>query len=285
MMLAGKTAVITGATSGIGRATAIDFAQRGARLLLIGRNEARARETADAIRAAAPMADFEIVRGDFAVQAEVRRVGEALLKRVDKLDLLVNNHGVTMAKRELTPDGYEATFAINHLGYFHLTGLLLPKLRATPGARIVSVASEAHRFGALELDDLNSEKRYGALRVYGKSKSANIHFTRELARRCGSPQLTINCVHPGGVSTNLGSGQGGPMLRMLQKLVMRFMKTPLEGAQTSIYASTSPDVVGKQGAYYADCREKQPAAHCRSDATARELWALSEQLTGCVYPA
>ena len=285
MMLAGKTAVITGATSGIGRATAIDFAQRGARLLLIGRNEARARETADAIRAAAPMADFEIVRGDFAVQAEVRRVGEALLKRVDKLDLLVNNHGVTMAKRELTPDGYEATFAINHLGYFHLTGLLLPKLRATPGARIVSVASEAHRFGALELDDLNSEKRYGALRVYGKSKSANIHFTRELARRCGSPQLTINCVHPGGVSTNLGSGQGGPMLRMLQKLVMRFMKTPLEGAQTSIYASTSPDVIGKQGAYYADCREKQPAAHCRSDATARELWALSEQLTGCVYPA
>ena len=285
MMLAGKTAVVTGATSGIGRATAIDFAQRGARLLLIGRNEARARETADAIRAAAPMADFEIVRGDFAVQAEVRRVGEALLKRVDKLDLLVNNHGVTMAKRELTPDGYEATFAINHLGYFHLTGLLLPKLRATPGARIVSVASEAHRFGALELDDLNSEKRYGALRVYGKSKSANIHFTRELARRCGSPQLTINCVHPGGVSTNLGSGQGGPMLRMLQKLVMRFMKTPLEGAQTSIYASTSPDVVGKQGAYYADCREKQPAAHCRNDATARELWALSEQLTGCVYPA
>lgn len=285
MMLAGKTAVITGATSGIGRATAIDFAQRGARLLLIGRNEARARETADAIRAAAPMADFEIVRGDFAVQAEVRRVGEALLKRVDKLDLLVNNHGVTMAKRELTPDGYEATFAINHLGYFHLTGLLLPKLRATPGARIVSVASEAHRFGALELDDLNSEKRYGALRVYGKSKSANIHFTRELARRCGSPQLTINCVHPGGVSTNLGSGQGGPMLRMLQKLVMRFMKTPLEGAQTSIYASTSPHVIGKQGAYYADCREKQPAAHCRNDATARELWALSEQLTGCVYPA
>ena len=285
MMLAGKTAVITGATSGIGRATAIDFAQRGARLLLIGRNEARARETADAIRAAAPMADFEIVRGDFAVQAEVRRVGEALLKRVDKLDLLVNNHGVTMAKRELTPDGYEATFAINHLGYFHLTGLLLPKLRATPGARIVSVASEAHRFGALELDDLNSEKRYGALRVYGKSKSANIHFTRELARRCGSPQLTINCVHPGGVSTNLGSGQGGPMLKMLQKLVMRFMKTPLEGAQTSIYASTSPDVIGKQGAYYADCREKQPAAHCRSDATARELWALSEKLTGCVYPA
>ena len=285
MMLAGKTAVITGATSGIGRATAIDFAQRGARLLLIGRNEARARETADAIRAAAPMADFEIVRGDFAVQAEVRRVGEALLKRVDKLDLLVNNHGVTMAKRELTPDGYEATFAINHLGYFHLTGLLLPKLRATPGARIVSVASEAHRFGALELDDLNSEKRYGALRVYGKSKSANIHFTRELARRCGSPQLTINSVHPGGVSTNLGSGQGGPLLQMLQKLVMRFMKTPLEGAQTSIYASTSPDVVGKQGAYYANCREKQPAAHCRNDATARELWALSEQLTGCVYPA
>jgi NAD(P)-dependent dehydrogenase (short-subunit alcohol dehydrogenase family) len=283
--LAGKTAVITGATSGIGRATALDFARRGARLLLIGRNEARAQQTAAAIRAAAPRADFEIVRGDFAAQAEVRRVGEELLKRLDRLDLLVNNHGVTLAQREVTPDGYEATFAVNHLGYFHLTGLLLPRLRATPGARIVSVASEAHKFGALELDDLHSERRYGAMRVYGKSKSANIHFTRELARRYGSPQLTINCVHPGGVATNLGGGQGGPLLRLAHRVVMTFMKTPEEGAQTSIYAATSADVVGRQGAYYADCRERQPAAHCRDDATARELWAVSEKLTSCVYPA
>ena len=283
--LAGKTAVITGATSGIGRATALDFARRGARLLLIGRNEARAQETADAIRAAAPGVDFEIVRGDFAAQAEVRRVGEELLKRIDRLDLLVNNHGVTLAERELTPDGYEATFAINHLGYFHLTGLLLPKLLRTKGARIVSVASEAHRFGALDLADLHSEKKYAAMRVYGKSKSANIHFTRELARRFASPELTINCVHPGGVSTNLGSGQGGPLLRAIQKLVMSFMKTPEEGAQTSIYAATSAAALGKQGAYYADCREKQPAAHCRDDATARELWAASERLTGLHYPS
>jgi NAD(P)-dependent dehydrogenase (short-subunit alcohol dehydrogenase family) len=281
--LAGKTAVITGATSGIGRATALDFAQRGARLLLIGRNEARARETADAIRAAAPRADFEIVRGDFATQAEVRRVGEELSKREDRLDLLVNNHGVTLMRRETTPDGYEATFAINHLGYFHLTGLLLPKLRATPGARIVSVASEAHRFGALDLGDLHSQQKYAAMRVYGKSKSANIHFTRELARRYGSPQLTINCVHPGGVATNLGGGQG-PILSVVHKLVMAFMKTPAEGARTSIFAATAPEAVGKNGAYYADCREKQPAAHCRDDATARALWEVSEQLTGLAYP-
>jgi NAD(P)-dependent dehydrogenase (short-subunit alcohol dehydrogenase family) len=281
--LAGKTVVITGATSGIGRATALDFAQRGARLLLIGRNEARAQETADAIRAAAPSADFEIVRGDFAAQAEVRRVGEELLKRIDRLDLLVNNHGVTLMRRETTPDGYEATFAINHLGYFHLTGLLLPKLRATPGARIVSVASEAHRFGALDLGDLHSEK-YAAMRVYGKSKSANIHFTRELARRFGTPQLTINCVHPGGVSTNLGAGQG-PVLSVVHKLVMLFMKTPTEGARTSIFAATAPEAAGKNGAYYADCREKRPAAHCRDDATARALWEVSEKLTGFTYPA
>jgi NAD(P)-dependent dehydrogenase (short-subunit alcohol dehydrogenase family) len=281
--LAGKTAVITGATSGIGRATAVDFARRGARLLLIGRNAARARETAEAIRAAAPRADFEIVRGDFAAQAEVRRVGEEILKRVDQLDLLVNNHGVTLMRRETTPDGYEATFAINHLGYFHLTGLLLPRLRATPGARIVSVASEAHKFGALELDDLHSERRYGAMRVYGKSKSANIHFTRELARRYGSPQLTINCVHPGGVATNLGGGQG-PLLSRVHKAVMWFMKTPEEGARTSIFAATAPETSGKNGTYYADCRERQPAAHCRDDATARALWEASETLTGCAYP-
>lgn len=282
--LAGKTAVVTGATSGIGRATAVALAERGARLLLIGRNEARARETREAIRAAAPRADVEIIRGDFAAQAEVRRVGEEIAKRVDGLDLLVNNHGVTLARRELTPDGFEATFAINHLGYFHLTGLLLPKLRATPGARIVSVASEAHKFGALELDDLHSERKYGAMRVYGKSKSANIHFTRELARRYGSPQLTINCVHPGGVATNLGSGQG-PLLTLLQKTVMLFMKTPEQGAQTSLYAATSPEAAGRNGAYYADCREKQPAPHCRDEATARELWSVSEKLTGCVYPS
>ena len=281
--LAGKTAVITGATSGIGRATAVDFARRGARLLLIGRNAARASETAEAIRAAAPRADFEIVRGDFAAQAEVRRVGEEILKRVDQLDLLINNHGVTLMRRETTPDGYEATFAINHLGYFHLTGLLLPRLRATPGARIVSVASEAHKFGALELDDLHSERKYGAMRVYGKSKSANIHFTRELARRYGSPRLTINCVHPGGVATNLGGGQG-PLLSLVHKAVMWFMKTPEEGAQTSIFAATAPEASGKNGAYYADCRERQPAAHCRDDATARALWEASEKLTDCAYP-
>jgi NAD(P)-dependent dehydrogenase (short-subunit alcohol dehydrogenase family) len=283
--LAGKTAVITGATSGIGRATAIEFARRGARLLLIGRNEVRARETLEAIRSSAPKADVELIRGDFAAQAEVRRVGEEIAKRVDRVDLLINNHGVTMARRELTPDGYEATFAINHLGYFHLTGLLLDKLRKTPGARIVSVASEAHKFGALDLGDLHSERKFGAMRVYGKSKSANIHFTRELARRYGSPQLTINCVHPGGVATNLGAGQGGPLLSLVQKTVMLFMKTPEQGAQTSIYAATSPEAAGKNGAYYADCKEKQPAAHCRDEATARKLWDASERMTGFVYPA
>jgi retinol dehydrogenase-12 len=282
--LAGQTAVITGATSGIGRATAVALAQRGARLLLVGRSEARAKETLDAIRAAAPGADAEVIRGDFATQAEVRRVGEELAKRVDRLELLINNHGVTLMKRETTPDGYEATLAINHLGYFHLTGLLLPKLRATPGARIVSVASEAHRFGALDLGDLHSEKKYAAMRVYGKSKSANIHFTRELARRYGSPQLTINCVHPGGVSTNLGAGQG-PWLDRLHKVVMLFMKTPEQGAQTSIHAATAAAAAGKNGAYYADCKPKEPAAHCRDEQTARALWAESEKLAGIVYPS
>lgn len=281
--LAGKTAVITGATSGIGRATALEFARRGARLLLVGRNEARSKETLEAIRAVAPKCDAELIRGDFATQAEVRRVGEELAKRVDKLDLLLNNHGVTLMSRELTPDGYEATFAINHLGYFHLTGILLPKLRATPGARIVSVASEAHKFGALDLADLHSEK-YSAMRVYGKSKSANIHFTRELARRHGSPQLTINCVHPGGVATNLGAGQG-PWFDLLHKVVMLFMKTPEQGAQTSIYAATAAEAAGKNGAYYSDCKLKEPAAHCRDEATARKLWEISEKLTGFTYPA
>ncbi len=281
--LAGKTAVITGATSGIGRATAVELARRGARLLLVGRNEARAQETVEAIRAAAPKADVEVIRGDFAAQAEVRRVGEELAKRVDRLDLLINNHGVTLTRRTLTPDGYEATFAINHLGYFLLTGLLLPKLRATPGARIVSVASEAHRFGALDLSDLHSERKYATFNVYGKSKSANIHFTRELARRYGSGALTVNCVHPGGIATNLGRGNGA-LMDVVHRVVMLFMKTPEQGAQTSLYAATAPEAAGRNGAYYADCKPKEPAAHCRDEATAKQLWAISEGLTGLRYP-
>ncbi len=284
MDLKGKTVVLTGGTSGIGRATAFELAARGARLLIVGRSEARAKETREALRAAAPAADVEIVLGDLALQAEVRRVGEEILKRSDAIHVLLNNHGVTLMQRTTTPDGFESTFAINHLGYFHLTGLLLPRLLATPNARIVSVASDAHKFGALDLDDLHSEKSYNGMRVYGKSKSANILFNRELARRLAGTGVSANCLHPGGVSTNLGGGGNGPLLEAFRRLIMLFMKSPEEGAQTSIYLAASDDVAGKSGGYYADCKEQQPAAHCRDDATANKLWAVSEQLCGISYP-
>jgi NAD(P)-dependent dehydrogenase (short-subunit alcohol dehydrogenase family) len=281
--LQGKTAVVTGATSGIGRATALALAREGARLLLVGRSEARARETRAALREAVPEADAEVVLGDFARQDEIRRVGAELARRLDQLDLLVNNHGVTLLQRSVTPDGFESTFAINHLGYFHLTGLLLGKLRAAKGARVVSVASEAHRFGALDLSDLHSERAYKPFRVYGKSKSANIHFTRELARRAAGPELTVSCVHPGGVATNLGRGNG-PLWDVLHRAIMLFMKTPEQGARTSVYAAIAPDAAGRNGAYYVDCKPREPASHCRDDATARRLWEISEELVGLRYP-
>jgi NAD(P)-dependent dehydrogenase (short-subunit alcohol dehydrogenase family) len=237
-----------------------------------------------ALREAAPRSDVEVLRGDLALQDEVRRLGEEILERTDEIHVLLNNHGVTLLERTLTPDGFESTFAINHLGYFHLTGLLLPRLLATPNARIVNVASDAHRFGPLDLDDLHSEKRYSAMRVYGRSKSANIHFTRELARRLAGTGVTANCLHPGGVSTNLGSGSGGVAMEAFRRLVMLFMKSPEEGARTSVYLATSDEVAGRSGGYYADCRAKQPAAHCRDDATAKQLWAASEEMTGLRYP-
>ncbi len=280
--LDGKTVVVTGATSGIGRATALALAAQGARLYLVGRSAERAQETVAALRAAVPSAAPEVVLGDFASQAEVRRVGEELSRRLDRLDVLINNHGVTLLRRSETPDGFESTFAINHLGYFHLTGLLLPKLRAARGARIVSVASEAHRFGALDLDDLHSRREFKPFRVYGKSKSANIHFTRELARRVAGPELTICCVHPGGVATNLGRGNG-PVWDLVHRVVMLFMKTPEQGARTSVYAATAPEAAGRSGAYYVDCKPREPAAHCRDDPTAQRLWAISEELTGLRY--
>jgi NAD(P)-dependent dehydrogenase (short-subunit alcohol dehydrogenase family) len=169
-----RTIVITGATSGIGRSTALGLAKLGSRLILVGRDAGRSEETLAAIRQATGRSDVELVRGDFARQAEIRRVADELLARTEAIHVLVNNAGVTMMKRTTTPDGLETTFAVNHLAYFLLTGLLLPRLRAAaPGARIVNVASDAHRWGKLDFEDLQHEREYKGLTVYGRSKTAN----------------------------------------------------------------------------------------------------------------
>jgi len=212
-------------------------------------------------------------------------VGDEILARTDAIHVLVNNAGVTLMKRTTTPDGYETTFAVNHLAYFLLTGLLLPRLRAAaPGARIVNVASDAHRWGPLDLDDLQNEREYKALKVYGQSKTANILFTRELARRLAGSGVTVNALHPGAVATRLGRGNG-PVLDLVQRAIGLFMKSPEQGAATSIYLASDAALEGVSGRYFANKKEKQPAAHATDDGTARRLWEISESLTGFQYPA
>jgi len=214
----GRTVLVTGASSGIGRATAVGLAAEGARLILVGRSPERCEETLAEIRRRTGRDDAVMLRADLSSQKEVRRLAEEVLVRADRLHVLVNNAGVTLLRRETTVDGFEATFATNHLAYFLLTGLLLPRLRESAPARIVNVASDAHRFGRLDLDDLQNERRYGAMRVYGQSKTANILFTQELARRIAGSRVTANALHPGGIRSNLGRSRS-PFAEALRRLV------------------------------------------------------------------
>jgi NAD(P)-dependent dehydrogenase (short-subunit alcohol dehydrogenase family) len=279
-----KTIVITGATSGIGRATALGLAKLDSRLILVGRDAGRAEETLAAIREATGREDVEIVRGDFARKEEVRRVADEIIDRCEAIHVLVNNAGVTLMKRTTTPDGFETTFAVNHLSYFLLTGLLLPRLlAAAPDARIVNVASDAHRWGALDFDDLQNEREYRAMKVYGQSKTANILFTRELAGRLAGSGVSVNAVHPGAVATRLGRGSG-PLYDLLQRAIGVFMRSPEQGAACSLHLATAPELAGVSGRYFADQREKQPRPHASDPALAARLWEISERLTGLRYP-
>ena len=283
MRLTGKTVVLTGATSGIGRATALGLADEGARLILVGRTPERCEETLAEIRRRTGRDDAVMLRADLSSLKEVRRLADEVLASADRVHVLLNNAGVTLLQRKLTVDGLEGTFATNHLAYFLLTGLLLPRLRDSAPARIVNVASDAHRFVRLDLNDLQNEQRYRALRVYGQSKTANLLFTQELARRIAGSGVSVNALHPGGIRSNLGRSEG-KALEVVRKLVGLFLKSPEEGARTSLYLACSPEVEGVSGRYYAKCRERTPAAHARDPELARRLWERSEALTGLHYP-
>jgi retinol dehydrogenase-12 len=275
-----KTCVMTGATSGIGLAAAVELAARGARLVLVARNPARADDALAAVRARTPDAPVEIVRGYLAKLAEVRDAADAILARCPQIDVLFNNAGIVKLKRETTPDGFEAMFGVNHLAYFVMTNRLLDRLRATPNARIVSTASEAHRFGgALDFDDLQSERSFGGFKTYGRSKLCNILWTRELARRLAGSGVTANCFHPGAVATRLGQTDAA-WTKLLSRVLGLFMLSPEQGASTGVFLATAPEVANVSGRYFAKSREKKPAAYGQDDAAAKRLWEISESLVG-----
>jgi NAD(P)-dependent dehydrogenase (short-subunit alcohol dehydrogenase family) len=275
--MAGRHVVITGATGGIGLAAAGRLAAEGASLTLVGRDRGRGERVVARLKAAAPGAEIEFRAADLSVMGEVRRLGDELAA-LPRLDVLVNNAGAIFDRRGETPDGLERTFALNHMAYFLLTVRLLDRLKASAPARIVSVASEAHRGATLDFDDLQTAKRYSGWLAYRRSKLANILFTRELARRLAGTGVTANCLHPGFVASNFGD-RNGLLFRLGLGIAKRAMAiTPAEGADTVVFLALSPEGGRASGGYFERRREIAPSAAARDDATARRLWAASETI-------
>ena len=275
----GKTGLITGGTSGIGKATAVALAAMGANVVITGRNEERGKQAVEEIRAESGLGAVELMLADLAGQAEVRRLAEGFKERYDRLDVLVNNAGLVVSERTETADGMETQFAVNHLAPFLLTNLLLDLLKKSAPSRIVTVSSDAHRWGRIDLDDLQSRKRYRGFPVYGMTKLANILFTRELAERLQGTGVTANCLHPGAVNTKFGGGQGGPM-SILFRAFKPFMRSPEQGADTAIYLASSPEVEGMTGKYLTDRKIKVASDAAYDEGLRKKLWEASEKLTG-----
>jgi NAD(P)-dependent dehydrogenase (short-subunit alcohol dehydrogenase family) len=277
----GRTVIITGGNSGIGRAAAVALARAGARMVITARSEQRGTAAVADIRAASGSPDVELSVFDLGDLASVRAGAADLLARCPRIDVLCNNAGLILSERTLSADGYEATFAINHLGPFLLTELLLPRLVESAPARIVNVASTAHNFArrGMVFDDLMAERSYKQMEVYGRSKLANILFTTELAKRLEGTGVTANALHPGSVATGYArDGDTTGFLAWGIKVYAPFSLTPEQGARTSVYLCSSPDVAGVSGRYFAKCKEKTPAANARDEAAAARLWAVSEEL-------
>ena len=278
--------LVTGATSGIGQITATELARMGAHVVVLARNAEKAAATQAKIRAAAGHDRVDVLLADLADLAQVRRVAAEFSARYPRLDVLVNNAGLIFgAQRQLSVDGNELGLATNHLGPFLLTALLLDKLQASPAARVVNVASEAYHIARPNFADIQSASSYGAMRVYANTKLYNILFTQELARRLrahGIANVTTNALHPGLVATGFGSSAGG-LLSLLTQLGRPFMISAEKGAETSIFLASAPEVAATSGGYF-EKKRAEPVKHPFSTAEhARQLWALSEQLTGVLF--
>ncbi|MCY1017060.1 SDR family oxidoreductase [Pyxidicoccus sp. MSG2] len=275
----GKVCLITGASGGIGLEAAKALAGLGATVVLVGRDATRTEAAVSAVRAAAPGAKVEWLKADLASLQSVRELAATFKARYPRLDVLLNNAGLILDNREVTGDGLEGTMATNHFAPFLLTNLLLDVLKASAPARVVTVSSDAHRVGRMDLADLQSERDYASFRVYGTSKLANILFTRALAKRLKGTGVTANCLHPGVVRTGFGHNTKG-FFRHIVKLGAPFMLSAEKGARTSIYLASSPEVESVSGEYFYKCRPKKASSAARDDALAERLWQVSEQLTG-----
>ncbi len=273
----GKTVLVTGANQGIGKASAVALGKLGANVVIVCRNADKGRVAVGDIERAGAKS-VELLVADLSSQADVRRVAAEFKAKHERLDVLLNNAGVLVPSRRTTVDGIEETLAINHLAYFILTTELLETLKASAPSRIVNVSSEAHRGAKMRWDDLEFKTgSYSAIRVYGQSKLANILFTRELSRRLQGARVTANSLHPGVIASGFGQTYGG-FVSLLIKLVRPFLITTEEGARTSVYLASAPDVEGVTGKYFDKCKERQPSQAALEDGAPERLWAMTETL-------
>jgi len=272
--------LVTGATSGIGLEAARSLARQGAKVVMVGRDAGKTARCLEEVRRGAPGADVTSLLCDFSRQADVRRLASDVLAKFDRLEVLVNNAGSVFQHRTLTEDGIEATFAVNHLGYFLLTQLLLDRIVRNPPARIVNVASVAHRVATMDFDDLYFERGYRIMRAYGRSKLGNVLYTRALAQKLAGTGVTVNCLHPGTVATNIWSAAPGwtkPLFAILRKVAMISAE---RGGQRIVHLVVSPDLSETTGQYFEKDRATIPAPLAQDDALSRRLWEESERLTG-----
>ncbi|MFN8376694.1 MAG: SDR family oxidoreductase [Anaerolineae bacterium] len=277
----GKIVLVTGATNGIGKVAALELAKKGATVVIVGRNRAKTEAVLNEIKTQSGSQKVDLLLGDLSVQADVRRLASEFKSKYTRLDVLLNNAGAVFANRQETADGYEMTFALNHLSYFLLTHLLLDVLKASAPSRIVNVASDAHNGASLNFDDLQNKKGYpvGGFGPYGQSKLANIMFSYELARRLQGTGVTVNVLHPGFVATGFGRNNGG-LMGLVMPIAQLFAMNEQEGAKTMIYLASSPEVEGVSGKYWDKSKAVKSSPVSYDEAAQRRLWEVSEQMTG-----
>ncbi len=275
-----KVILVTGANAGIGKETARALAGAGATVVLSGRNPKSLKTAVQEIRTVTGSDRVDSLTADLSAMRSVVGLARAFAARHDRLDVLIHNAGVILSERRLTMDGFETTFAVNHLAPFVLTRELLLLLKESAPSRIVTVSSTAHRrVAGLDFEDLMSERDYRPFHVYGKSKLANILFTRALSRRLEGTWITANCLHPGVIRTRLGaSGDLTGILKWGWRLIQPFLTGPRRGAETTVYLAASPDVEGVTGEYFSRCAQDVPTAAARDDAAAERLWEISTEL-------
>jgi len=273
----GKVCLVTGATDGIGKVSARVLAELGAKVIIVGRNPEKSAIVLAELRSISGNENIDLLMADLAVMQEVRDLAEQVISRYDRIDVLLNNAGGYFTKHEITSDGLEMTFALNHMSYFLLTNKLMELLKYSAPARIVNVSSDAHYGVDIEFENLNGEQEYKAWKAYQKSKLANVLFTYELLKKVPG-NITVNCLHPGFVATNFGHNNGGffgPVLKIAQRISAI---NPEEGAKTSIFLCSAPEVKGVSGKYFYKCQPKTSSRESRNMDTGKRLWQISSDI-------